>query len=204
MKKTCILATLAVAATAASTNAEEAMRKVPQIGIVDMDRIGTESAIGKAYNTRMQTLQGEIEAARSASQAKISKLDAEIKALQEGLDKQAAFLSEDGADKKRQEIKAKAREQQGVVDDATAEIEKMRQRAQNQANTLSEELQQKIRPHVRVVAQKRGLDILLDGRSAMSLNDSLDITTDVIAEVDQTERVADASAGAAAKAPARR
>jgi len=203
MKKTSILAAL-LAATAINSHAQETARKAPQIGVVDMDRIGVESAIGKAYNARMQALQSEIEAARTARQAQITKLETEIKALQEGLDKQAAFLSEDGADKKRQEIKAKTREQQAFVDDATAEIEKMRQRAQNQANSLSEEVQQRIRPHVRVVAQKRGLDILLDSRSAMSLDASLDITPDVIAEVDQTERVADAGTGAPAKPPAKR
>jgi Skp family chaperone for outer membrane proteins len=191
-----------VIASAVAVNAEETSVKVPRIGVVDMDRIGAESALGKSYSARIEALQHELEAARTEKQGKLDKIDAELKALQEGLKKQAAFLSEDGAEKKRQEIKSKARERQALVDDGNAEIERMRQKAQNQASALNNELQQKVRPHVDSVARKQRLDLLLDNRSAMVLDSSLDISPAVIAELDQTERVADASAGGAAERPA--
>jgi outer membrane protein len=200
MRNSLIFGVLGVAALAASVSAQDAKAKTPRIGIIDMDRVGAESMVGKGYQQQVATLQGEIETARTKKENDLKKLDSEINTLQEELEKQQALLSDEAKEKKQAEIKRKAREREAFLDDGRAELEKMVQRAENQAKALQNELQQKIRPHMEAVAKAQGLDILLDSRSAMALNSEFDISADVIAKVDEAEK---ANKGAAASAPAK-
>jgi outer membrane protein len=203
MRNSLIFGVLGLAAVAAAAGAQDAgAGKSPKIGIIDMDRVGTESLVGKGYAQQVATLQGEIEAARTKKENELKKLDSEINALQEELEKQQALLSDEAKEKKQTEIKRKAREREAFLDDGRAELEKMVQRAENQAKALQGELQQKIRPHMEAVARAQGLDILLDSRSAMALNSNFDISGDVIVKVDEAEK-ANKGAGAASAAPAK-
>jgi outer membrane protein len=201
MRNSLIFGVLGLAAVAAAASAQETGKKSPRIGIIDMDRVGTESLVGKGYAQQVATLQSEIEAARTKKESELKKLDAEISAAQEELEKQGALLSEEAKEKKTAEIKRKAREREAFLDDGRAELEKMVQRAENQAKALQSELQQKIRPHMEAVARAQGLDILLDSRSAMALNGDFDISADVIVKVDETEKAKGASSTAPAAKP---
>src|SRR5262245_41754844 len=145
MRNSLIFAALAVAAVAAAANAQESGKRAPKIGVIDMDRVGTESLVGKGYAQQVATLQGEIEAASTKKDNDLKKLDTESNTLQEELEKQQALLSEEAKEKKTAEIKRKAREREAFLDDGRAELEKMVQRAENQAKALQNELQQKIR-----------------------------------------------------------
>jgi Skp family chaperone for outer membrane proteins len=187
---------LAVLATAAAAHAQETPRtgRVARICLIDIDRIGAQSLLGKSYNARIQALKDEIEAARASKQAELQKMDGEIKALQEGLDKQSAFLSEDAAERKRLEITKKTRDRQAFVDDGTAEIDRRRQRAQAQGDAWNAELRAKIQPHLEAVARAQGFDVLLDARNALAVDASFDISNDVIARLDEAERAASKSA----------
>jgi outer membrane protein len=201
MRNSLIFGVLGVAAIAAAAGAQDTGKgRNPKIGIIDMDRVGTESVVGKGYAQQVAMLQSEIETARTKKETDLKKLDSEINGLQEELEKQQALLSEEAKEKKQADIKRKAREREAFLDDGRAELEKMVQRAENQAKALQNELQQKIRPHMETVAKSQGLDILLDSRSAMALNSDFDISTEVIAKVDETEK---ANKGAAASAPAK-
>jgi outer membrane protein len=202
MRNSLIFAVLGLAAVAAAAGAQETGKKTPRIGIIDMDRVGTESLVGKGYAAQVATLQSEIEAARTKKESELKKLDAEISAAQEELEKQGALLSDEAKEKKTAEIKRKAREREAFLDDGRAELEKMVQRAENQAKALQSELQQKIRPHMEAVARAQGLDILLDSRSAMALNGDFDISADVIVKVDEMEKAKGASSSAPAAKPA--
>lgn len=202
MRKSLIFAALAAAAVATVAGAQETpgKAKTPKIGVIDMERVGSESLIGKSYAQQVAALQSEIETARTKKEADLKKLDGEITALQEELEKQAALLSDEAKEKKQAEIKKKARDREAFLEDGRNELEKMVQRAENQAKALQNELQQKIRPHMDAVARSQGLDILLDGRSAMVMNSEFDISTEVIAKVDEAER---ANKGKATDAPAK-
>jgi outer membrane protein len=201
MRNSLFFGVLGLAAVAAVAGAQDAGKgKSPKIGIIDMDRVGTESLVGKGYAQQVATLQGEIEAARTKKENELKKLDSEINTLQEELEKQQALLSDEAKEKKAAEIKRKAREREAFLDDGRAELEKMVQRAENQAKALQSELQQKIRPHMESVAKAQGLDILLDSRSAMALNNEFDISGDVIVKVDEAEK---ANKGTASAAPAK-
>src|SRR5437016_79097 len=179
MRKSLVLGAIVSAALAVAASAQE--KKAPRIGVIDMDRVGAESVIGKGYAQQISALQGEIEAARTKKENDLKKLDTEINGMQEELEKQSALLSEEAKEKKQAEIKKKARDREAFLEDGRNELEKMVQRAENQAKALQNELQQKIRPHMDAVARAQGLDILLDGRSAMVMNNEYDISQAVIA-----------------------
>jgi outer membrane protein len=191
-----ILILIAVAA-ATSASAQEAGKKTPRIAVIDMDRVGSDSILGKNYTAQVESLQNDIEAERTKKQQDLAKFDAEIKALQDELEKQGALLSEEAAEKKQAEIKAKAREREAFLEDGRNQLERMAGRAQNQAKILQNELQQKIKPHMESVAREQGVDLLLDSRSAIALNNEFDISAAVIARLDEAERTAGTKPAAA-------
>jgi hypothetical protein len=106
-------------------------------------------------------------------------------------------LSQDAADRKRQEIVRKSRERQAFLEDGQAELQRMRERAQQQAQALNQEFQEKIRPFVEAVAKEKGLDILLDNSVALAVTKDFDITREVIVKADEAEKAARAKTGAA-------
>jgi Skp family chaperone for outer membrane proteins len=203
MRKILILVAVAAAAAAAAQEApSKAERKIARIAVIDVDRIGAESLIGKSYATQLDALQNEIEAERKKKESDLAKLGTAITVLQEELDKQGALLSEEAAERKRQEIKAKTREREAFLEDGQAVLQRMAQRAQNQAKELQNELQKKIKPHMEAVARQAGVDILLDSRSAMAMSNEFDISNDVIVRLDEAERAAKPKAAATPAKPA--
>jgi len=129
-------------------------------------------------------------------------MDAAIKALQDELDKQAAVLSPEAAERKRQDIVKKTRERQAYVEDGQQELQRMRDQAEQRAQGLNNEFQQKIKPHIDAVAREKGLDIILTSQVALTLNRDFDISRDVITKADAAERAAQAAKPAAAPKPA--
>src|SRR4051794_38338799 len=109
MRNSLIFGVLGVAAFAAVASAQDAGKaKSPKIGIIDMDRVGAESQVGKGYAQQVATLQGEIETARTKKENDLKKLDSEINTMQEELEKQQALLSDEAKEKKQADIKRKA------------------------------------------------------------------------------------------------
>jgi outer membrane protein len=174
----------------------------PKIAVIDMQRISGESALGKSYATRLEGLRKEIETEGAKKQGELEKMDASIKALQDELEKQAGVLSPEGADRKRQDIVKKTRDRQAFFEDGQGELTRMRERAQQQAQTLNNEFQTKVKPIVEAVAKEKGIDILLDNQVAMTLNNTFDISGDVIARIDATHKAAAGAPAAAAPRPA--
>ena len=168
----------------------------PKIAVIDMQRISSESALGKSYASRLEGLRKEIESEGARKQGELEKMDAAIKALQDDLEKQAGVLSPEGADRKRQDIVKKTRERQAFFEDGQAELTRMRERAQGQAQSLNNEFQTKVKPVVEAVAKEKGIDILLDNQVAMTLNNAFDISADVVARIDATHKAAPAAAAA--------
>ena len=178
----------------------KAEARSPRIAVIDMARVSGESLLGKSYQTQLEALKNEIDAEGTKKQNELQKLDAQIKALQDELEKQAGVLSPDAAEKKNQEIKKKQRDRQAFVEDGQAELQRMRERAQQQAQAYNSEFQQKIKPHIDAAAKERGIDILLDSQVAIVANKAFDISQDVIVRSDDADRTAKAKAPAAAAA----
>ena len=204
MKKTFVLALFASIVAAGAAYAQEP--RSPRVAVIDMARVSAESALGKSYATQLEKLQNDINAAATAKQTELGKLDAALKTLQEELEKQGSVLSPEARDKKQQDIVRKTRERQAYLEDGQGEINRMRERAQQQAQAINGEFQQKVRPIVEQVAKDKGLDLVLDSQVAYTINRDFDITRDVIAKADEAKPAAAAPAAPknppAAAAPA--
>jgi Skp family chaperone for outer membrane proteins len=195
MMKTCIGAALLFGAAAPIALAQDAPRQ-PKIAVIDMQKVSSESLLGKGYAAQLEQLKNEIDAEGNKKQGELQKLDVAIKALQDELDKQGSVLSPEAADKKRQEIVKKTRERQAYLEDGQQDLQRMRERAQQQAQALNNEFQVKIKPHIDAVAKEKGIDILLDSQVAITVSKDFDISREVIVKADDAERTAK---GAAAK-----
>ena len=196
MKKTFVLALFASIVAAGAAYAQEP--RSPRVAVIDMARVSAESALGKSYATQLEKLQNDINAAATAKQTELGKLDAALKTLQEELEKQGSVLSPEARDKKQQDIVRKTRERQAYLEDGQGEINRMRERAQQQAQAINGEFQQKVRPIVEQVAKDKGLDLVLDSQVAYTINRDFDITRDVIAKADEAEKAKPAAAAPAA------
>jgi Skp family chaperone for outer membrane proteins len=221
MKKTFPVALLALATTASTTWAQEAAApaapaapakadapapaafpaRPPKIAVIDMNRVSSESLLGKSYQAQLEQIKNEIDAEGTKKQADLTKLDASIKALQDELDKQGSVLSPEAAERKRQDIVKKGRERQAFLEDGQAELTRMRERAQQQAQNLNSEFQIKIRPHIDAAVKEKNIDILFTSDAAVFLSRDYDISRDVIVKSDEVERAAKAAKPAPAPKP---
>lgn len=207
MRKTYLLVTVFLAASGAAATAQEgasatggkADLKLARVGVIDMGRVSAESLLGKGYATQLDALKAEIDTEGTKKQKELQKLDVALKGLQDELDKQGSVLSPEAADKKRQEIVKRNRERQAFVEDGQAELQKLRDRAQQQAAAFESDFQAKIKPHIDAVARDKGVDLLIDSRVVLAAAKDFDVSSDVIAKVDEAERAAKAKSGA--KAP---
>jgi Skp family chaperone for outer membrane proteins len=197
MKKTWIAGLGFACVAAASSLAAQDATKPPRIAIIDMQRVSSESTLGKSYAAQLDGLQNEIQAEGTKKQTELQKLDAAITALEEDLSKQAAVLSADAQERKQTEITKKRRERQAYLEDGQVDLQRLRERAQQQAQALNNDFQVKIRPHIESVAKEKGYDFIIDSQVAMVINRDFDISRDVIAKADEAEK-AKPAAGAAA------
>src|SRR5713226_124151 len=138
----------------------------PRIAVINMETISSESIMGKGYAAQIQGLEREIQSEGTKKQTELAKMDAAIKALQDELDKQAAVLSPEAAERKRQDIVKKTRDRQAYVEDGQQELQRMREQAEQRAQGLNNEFQQKIKPHIDAVAKEKGIDIILTSHVA--------------------------------------
>ncbi len=197
MKKT-FVAVLSGALVAAGAAFAQEPARAPRIAVIDMARVSAASLLGKSFAAQLEKLQNDINAEATRKQTDLGKLDTALKTLQDELEKQGSVLSPEARDKKQQEIVRKTRERQAFLEDGQAEINRMRERAQQQAQAINGEFQQKVRPLVELVAKDKGLDLVLDSQVAYTINRDFDITRDVIAKADETEKAKPAAAAAPA------
>jgi Skp family chaperone for outer membrane proteins len=205
MTKTSLIA-LALGATfagvaVAQTGAPAAPR-TPRIAVIDMQAISSDSALGKSYASKLETLDKEITGEGTKKQAELTKRDAAIKALQDDLEKQASVLSPEAREKKDLEIKRLARERAAFLEDGQAELQRLRARAEKEAQDLNTEFQNKIKPVIEAVSKEKGIDILLTSQVALTVNREFDISKEVIAKVDAAEAAAPKTGAASPKPPA--
>jgi len=198
MSKTVIAALLLGAASASAQEpaATKPEAKQPRIAVIDMQRVSSESLLGKGYASQLEALRNEINSEQTKKQAELQKMDAALKALQEELEKQGSVLSEEAKEKKRQEIVKKTRDRQAFLEDGQAELQRMNERAQQQAQSLNGEFQTRIKPIIEAVAKDKGIDIIIDNQAALVMNREFDISRDVIVKADDVEKAGKASGGA--------
>lgn len=176
--------------------------RAPRIAVIDMALISGQSTLGKAYATKIEVLEKQIQAEGTKKQAELAKMDAALKTLQDELEKQGSVLSPEAADRKRQDITRKARERQAYLEDGQQELQRMKERAETEASAYNNEFQNRIKPHIEAVAKERNVDILLTSSVALTVNREFDISADVVARADADKTPIAAAPRPAAARPA--
>lgn len=207
MRKTLIAALALGAATTAAFAQEgvaekpKAEARAPRIAVINLEKVWSDSLLGKGYAAQMEALANDIKATETKKQTEVQKLEAALKALQEDFEKQQAALSPDALERKRSDIDKKQKELQRFVEDSRAELDGMRQRAQKQASEWQEDFQRRVQAPIETVAKEKGIDILIASQAAMTISKDFDISQDVIVKADDAERAAKAKAAAAPAKP---
>ena len=125
-----------------------AQSTAPKIGIIDVQRIVYESAVGKESLARMQKLQ-------QTKQDELTRRQKELRDLEQKLADQGKSLSEGAADKLNKDYQAKALDLKRFQDDATRETEDAQRREQKT-------LEERIMPLISSVGKEQGYMLLFN------------------------------------------
>ena len=138
---------------------------------LDLQRVANESNDGRAANERVQALSEE-------KIAEIEALNLDLQASQQKLQQNANVMSAEAQIQLQREIERLNRDVERMTQDAEAEVQELQQ-------TLQLEFQQKLVPAIDRVAIAKGLEFIFSAGDGGLLwaNPALDITTDVVLEV---------------------
>ncbi len=203
MKTASALALLLLLGSAGSTLAQEPASGAPRIAVIDIDRITNDSAMGKEYTQKVDGFNNDIKAEMNKKQTALEKLDSDIAALQQDIQKQGALLSEDALDAKQQDLRKKERDREAFVQDSQQELQRKQTSAKREVDRLTADFQEKIRPQIEAVVRERKIDILLHSGAVAFASPAFDISKDVIAKADEAAKQPAAAAGAGKPAGAK-
>jgi outer membrane protein len=173
---------------AVPASAQTAGSTTTKIGVLEVQRVVAESAVGKESLARVQKIQ-------SQKQEDLTKRQNELKDLEKKIQDQNKSLSEEALDKLQKDYQAKALEFKRAQDDAQRELEELQRRE------LSE-LEKKVMPVIDAVAKEQGYNLVFNKfQSGLLFADgSADLTEAVITKFNSQIAVAPK---ADAKAPAK-
>jgi len=161
-----------------------------KIGVIEVQRIVQESAIGKESLARVQKLQ-------QTKQEDLTRRQKELRDLETKIQDQGKALSEDAMEKLQKEYQAKAVELKRFQDDAQKELE------ESQRKELGD-LEKRIMPVINEVAREQGYQLVFNKFNSGLLyadDKSVDLTEAVITKFN-SQIAAPKPAAAAAPAPA--
>jgi outer membrane protein len=178
---------------AVPASAQIAGSTTTKIGVLEVQRIVAESAVGKESLARVQKIQ-------SQKQEDLTKRQNELKDLEKKIQDQSKSLSEEALDKLQKDYQAKALEFKRAQDDAQRELEELQRRE------LSE-LEKKVMPVIDAVAKEQGYNLVFNKfQSGLLFADgAADLTDAVITKFNSQIAVApkaDAKAPPVKPAPA--
>jgi outer membrane protein len=165
-----------------------------KIGVIEVQRIVQESAIGKESLARVQKLQ-------QSKQEELTRRQKELRDLETKIQDQGKALSEDAMEKLQKEYQAKAVELKRFQDDAQKELE------ETQRKELGD-LEKRIMPVITDVAREQGYQLVFNKFNSGLLfadDKSVDLTDAVITKFNSqiaAPKAAAAKPAAAAPAPA--
>ena len=165
-----------------------------KIGVIEVQRIVQESAIGKESLARVQKLQ-------QAKQEDLTKRQKELRDLETKIQDQGKALSEDAMEKLQKEYQAKAVELKRFQDDASKELEEAQRKELG-------DLEKRIMPVINDVAKEQGYQLVFNKFNSGLLfadDKSVDLTEAVITKFNSqiaAPKAAPAAAKPATAAPA--
>lgn len=164
-------ATLTFIAAALMLSAVAASAEEQKIAVVDMQKAIQTSESGKkakaeletAFNKKKKELQGE---------------EANLKKMQEDLQKKASALSETAKKEQQMKLQERFMKYQELLQKSQADIQKQEQQ-------MSEPIIKKIREKVAEIAKKKGYSLILEKNENVVLffNDKDDLTAEVLKEI---------------------
>jgi outer membrane protein len=162
-----------------------------RIGVIEVQRIVQESAVGKESLAKVQKLQ-------MAKQDDLTKRQKELRDLEQKIQEQQKSLSEEAMDKLQKDYQAKALELKRFQDDAQRELEEI------QKKELAE-LERKVMPVIAEVSKEEGYQLVFNKFQSglLHADAGVDLTDKVITRFNtQIAAPAPAAKTDAPKAPA--
>lgn len=172
--KAAALAALALGtATALPTVAlAQAAAAQTSIIVVDMDRVGVESAAGKSGQTQLK--------------AKVDSLQARGKALANQLrtEEETLLKARQANTMAPEAFQAKVKELQTKQNNARTELGNREQELQRSQAAVRQQIFNAVGPIIQTVMRERGASIVLTRDAALAVAPTLDVTADVIRRLD--------------------
>jgi outer membrane protein len=180
------MAAFATAAMAQGQAPAAAASATPTLAVIDMQRITQDSLLGKDFAAQIDAINTKIRKEVDKRQTQLEKLDADLKAAQDDLQKQAAVLSQDALEAKQLDLQKQSRERDNYYQDSQAELQRQQNSAQREVQRLNQEFSEKMRPFIEEVVKTRNIDILFHVGAVAFTKEQYDISGDVIAKADAT------------------
>ncbi|MHB8796823.1 MAG: OmpH/Skp family outer membrane protein [Thermoanaerobaculia bacterium] len=181
-----------VVATAALVALPVSAQSVQKVGVIEVQRIVQDSAVGKESLARIQKIS-------TAKQEDLTKRQTELRDLEKRIQEQGKSLSEDSMEKLQKDYQQKALDLKRFQDDAQRELEELQRRELT-------ELEKKVLPVIEAVSKELGYTLVFNKFQSGLLyaDDAVDITAAVIQKFNTAIAAApktDAKPAAAAPAP---
>lgn len=181
-----------VVATAALVALPASAQSAQKVGVIEVQRIVQDSAVGKESLARIQKV-------TTAKQEDLTKRQTELRDLEKRIQEQGKSLSEDAMEKLQKDYQQKALDLKRFQDDAQRELEELQRRELT-------ELEKKVLPVIEAVSKELGYTLVFNKFQSGLLyaDDAVDLTAAVIQKFNTAIAAApktDAKPAAAAPAP---
>ena len=139
-----------------------------KVGVIEVQRIVQESAVGKESLARIQKVQG-------AKQEELVKRQNELRDLEKKIQEQGKSLSEDAMEKAQKDYQARALELKRFQDDAQRELEDLQRKELG-------ELEKRVLPVIEAVSKELGYTLVFNKFQSglLHADPAVDITDAVI------------------------
>jgi len=181
-----------VIATAALVALPASAQSAQKVGVIEVQRIVQDSAVGKESLARIQKVS-------TAKQEDLTKRQTELRDLEKRIQEQGKSLSEEAMEKLQKDYQQKALDLKRFQDDAQRELEELQRRELT-------ELEKKVLPVIEAVSKELGYTLVFNKFQSGLLyaDDAVDITAAVIQKFNTAIAAApktDAKPAATAPAP---
>lgn len=143
----------------------------PSIGVLDVQRISREATAANALRTQLDAKQNEYT-------AEIKKKEDELRAAGQELERQATILKEDKLADKRKEVEQKYGDLQRLT-------ETRRRQVEQSLSVSMREIEGALVGVVQDIAQKRGIDVVLQKAQVFYIGKDIDITEEALVALNQ-------------------
>jgi Skp family chaperone for outer membrane proteins len=178
------LALLPMSAPAWAQGQPAPVARSSRIGVIDLDRVWTETQLGKAYAVRLDKLQSDLRTEGAKRQSELEKLDADIGTQREQLIKEQPVLSQDAVEERQQRIDRLMRQRETRRQDSEEHLARMQRLAQREAETLQADLRRQVAGPIEGLVKDLGLDVVLDIRVCVATSSNVDVTAEVVRRAD--------------------